>query len=541
MRETGTDNRADQDALDKALRSAFPTLELLDRMLYLKLGWNLADIVGRVGLLSAVPELLKHAESRGALGQLVAAAYRENSTNKLLKAFHANYFSLAAPSALEKIVREQSPSQRFAEVVERQRKILGQVCLVEIDGTAAGTGFLVGHSAVLTNYHVIVEHGQMISPRRIACRFDFTGSGTGMRQALSPTGMLTSSPWSAQDLVEERTDDPDPEELDFALLELAAPIGESRGHIEIPATAPSFPPDSALFIVQHPDGEPLTVAVDTQAILAVNGNGTRVRYRTNTLPGSSGSPCFDAGWNLVALHHAGDPKPDAKGNRFGRYNEGIPIHLIRNMIANRGMLSELGGPAPVPAPSRAPLNPPPNDGDRPVLESTQSAQPATGNQTQAANPPAAPASCPLKLVYHTASRDQRYGRELERHLTTLVKRGLIERPWNVTMIPPGFNRKEEIQKHFAGANLILLLVSADLLADGGEFLDLAEARHKAGALVVPIMVRPAGYQGFWFDGLGIYPSENDVVKPISRWSDESEAWLNVTDGLEASIRALSAG
>lgn len=33
-----------------------------------------------------------------------------------------------------------------------------------------------------------------------------------------------------------------------------------------------------------------------------------IRYRTNTLPGSSGSPCFSQGWDLVALHHNGDPE-----------------------------------------------------------------------------------------------------------------------------------------------------------------------------------------------------------------------------------------
>jgi V8-like Glu-specific endopeptidase len=31
----------------------------------------------------------------------------------------------------------------------------------------------------------------------------------------------------------------------------------------------------------------------------------RVQYLTDTLPGSSGSPVFDADWNVVALHHSG--------------------------------------------------------------------------------------------------------------------------------------------------------------------------------------------------------------------------------------------
>ena len=48
---------------------------------------------------------------------------------------------------------------------------------------------------------------------------------------------------------------------------------------------------------------PLKLAPDTEAVLSVNANGTRVRYANNTEPGSSGSPVFDINWNLVALHH----------------------------------------------------------------------------------------------------------------------------------------------------------------------------------------------------------------------------------------------
>jgi V8-like Glu-specific endopeptidase len=74
-------------------------------------------------------------------------------------------------------------------------------------------------------------------------------------------------------------------------------------------------------------GAPLKLAMETQAIMGLNQNSTRVKYRTNTEPGSSGSPCFDADWNLVALHHLGDPnfsKPE--------YNQGIPFMAILDAL-----------------------------------------------------------------------------------------------------------------------------------------------------------------------------------------------------------------
>jgi V8-like Glu-specific endopeptidase len=54
-----------------------------------------------------------------------------------------------------------------------------------------------------------------------------------------------------------------------------------------------------------------------------------LRYTTNTQPGSSGSPVFDFEWNLVALHHLGDPAFDKLTAEF---NQGIPANAIRRMI-----------------------------------------------------------------------------------------------------------------------------------------------------------------------------------------------------------------
>jgi V8-like Glu-specific endopeptidase len=94
-----------------------------------------------------------------------------------------------------------------------------------------------------------------------------------------------------------------------------------------------------LMIAQHPDGKPLKLAVDTESVIGVNANQTRVRYATNTEPGSSGSPVFDFDWNLVALHHLGDPAY----NHPPAYNQGIPINNIRARLAATDKLDALGG------------------------------------------------------------------------------------------------------------------------------------------------------------------------------------------------------
>jgi V8-like Glu-specific endopeptidase len=61
----------------------------------------------------------------------------------------------------------------------------------------------------------------------------------------------------------------------------------------------------------------------------LNAGGTRVTYKTNTQEGSSGSPCFDEDWQLVALHHSGDPRM----KQAAEFNEGIPLAAIRARMA----------------------------------------------------------------------------------------------------------------------------------------------------------------------------------------------------------------
>ena len=53
-----------------------------------------------------------------------------------------------------------------------------------------------------------------------------------------------------------------------------------------------------------------------------------VQYLTDTMPGSSGSPVFNAAWEVVALHHSGGwfREPGGKEQLFR--NEGIAIGQV---------------------------------------------------------------------------------------------------------------------------------------------------------------------------------------------------------------------
>jgi hypothetical protein len=249
---------------------------------------------------------------------------------------------------LERTIRDRIPQLNMAVWRERTTEIEGQVCRIEFDGNAAGTAFLVGPDVVLTNYHVVEALlNNLVDWSRVAARFDYKVLKTHERASgtivgLHPTAWnLDFSPYADCDTRNNGPELPSVDELDYALLRLEKSIGldefvpgdslkpRRRGWLSLPDRLPPLSAKSPLIIVQHPDGAPLKLAIDTEAFLGFNANQNRMRYTTNTEPGSSGSPVFDFEWNLVALHHLGDP---AVGKLSAEFNQGVPVNAIRRRI-----------------------------------------------------------------------------------------------------------------------------------------------------------------------------------------------------------------
>ncbi|GMU05431.1 effector-associated domain EAD1-containing protein [Corallococcus caeni] len=345
-----------KEQLGRALLDAFRKSQDLERMVMYKLDVPLLEVVGPGALRNMVFELIEWAESEGRLTDLVHGAHLQNPTNQQLRRFHDAFFSLVQPQALdprlEKIVVDSNP---FHDVVwwrAQQDAHELRVCRIEArNNQPMGTGFLVASNIVLTNHHVVrpVSEG-LVQPDEVQLRFDFKRKedgisvGPGRLYSLAKDWLLDSSPADPVDLEPEpKLRLPRPENLDHALLRVEGEPGKEvisgmpRGFIAIPHAPYAFTPRTTLVILQHAGRDPLQMAFDTEAILQVNSNSTRVTYRTNTLPGSSGSPCFNTQWELVALHHSGDP-----GKTRATYNEGIPISTLRAHLEKKGLMKLLG-------------------------------------------------------------------------------------------------------------------------------------------------------------------------------------------------------
>lgn len=67
------------------------------------------------------------------------------------------------------------------------------------------------------------------------------------------------------------------------------------------------------------------------------------------------------------------------------------------------------------------------------------------------------------LVFSYSHADEALRNELETHLSPLKRMGTIS-AWHDRRIAPGQEFEHEIDRYFAEANIILLLVSSDFIA-----------------------------------------------------------------------------
>ncbi|MGB1251327.1 MAG: trypsin-like peptidase domain-containing protein [Candidatus Promineifilaceae bacterium] len=349
-------------------------MKQLERMLRFELNQDLEEIALGDNKREIIFKVVEEYNYRDQVELLVLAARRFHpqsrplqivaqelgvGTNVEVNAHRPNGSFTSQPvksSGLEDEIRAVNPMVDVKSWIPKLLKIENQICRIEdaaIPFQGVGTGFLVGKNTVLTNFHVIkrfVNDADKLKHKgTVRVRFDYALAADGLSM---PAGVdyeveaildvshphpLEGNP--ASSIL------PEPDQLDYALLLIKGepgnePIGgfnlatsadkAARGWITLTESVPSFEKGGPLFIYQHPKGARMKLALETNSIIGTNANDTRVYYRTNTEPGSSGSPCFDFDWNLIALHH-GYAWFDEHANR------GIPINKIYQQLIDRGM------------------------------------------------------------------------------------------------------------------------------------------------------------------------------------------------------------
>ncbi len=353
-------------AFAEALIDAFPTVSAVDDLFAFYLERNRQAVALGSDLAEIIRNIIAKAEGDSWTAELLAAARTAKPSNDALILFGQGFGTAPAipeTRELQRKIREANGAMDPVPWRTRMALIEGQVCRVEVysgQPPEFGTGFLLGPSVVMTNYHVIeslLRPKDPVPPEKLVLRFDYKARADGIATRSGTTYALADNKWLLDLSPASQYDEsggpgePAADELDYALLAVKGapgndPVGRPiagqnpapppRGWIDLPQREHEFKPNSAVWIMQHPEGGPLKFTMDTQSVMGLNNSRTRVRYKTNTEPGSSGSPCFDADWNLVAVHHSGDKRTNAD------YNEGIPLAAILALMSKHGTRALLG-------------------------------------------------------------------------------------------------------------------------------------------------------------------------------------------------------
>ncbi len=145
---------------------------------------------------------------------------------------------------------------------------------------------------------------------------------------------------------------------------------------------------------------------------------------------------------------------------------------------------------------------------------------------------------PISLFYSYSHKDEDLRLKLETHLSALRRGGLIAE-WHDRKLEPGDAWRDEIDRHLASADIVLLLVSSDFIASDycwGEEMTKALARHaRDEARIIPVILRHCRWRNTPLGSLQAVPKD---ARPIKAWPDEDAAFDDVAAAIERSLQQI---
>lgn len=143
------------------------------------------------------------------------------------------------------------------------------------------------------------------------------------------------------------------------------------------------------------------------------------------------------------------------------------------------------------------------------------------------------------LVFSYAHADEALRNELEKHLSPLKRMGRIS-TWHDRRIVPGEEFVDQIDQHFAQADIILLLISSDFIASDYCYqIEMTNAlqRHEQGdAVVIPVILRTCAWHQLPFGKLLAATVDG---KPIVQFPSYDEGFVQVVEAVSRALDKLA--
>ena len=215
---------------------------------------------------------------------------------------------------------------------------MDRVCRIFIDGAARGCGVMVNDTIVATSAHVVEPLVEEVAKsefapvgdalKRLELRFPQPGGGGRDVASLAPEWLAWFSPPASCekskpfDVYDSRKIALPHGPWDVALIRLAEPPAHFRqGSARMNDDPPEF--RFKVNILHYPPATTNRLMESEGEYLGRLSKSARLRllHDAITIPGCSGSPCFNSDWEVVAIHQGG--ASDAAAKR--KVNRAVPV------------------------------------------------------------------------------------------------------------------------------------------------------------------------------------------------------------------------
>ncbi len=343
-------SKDERKQLREAIQSAYPDPDDLEIFVDNELNRSLAVVAGRGKYDKVVFNLIKWAIAKGYIEDLILALAKDTDNRDDIQQFCARVLRqhlVLNPSEnltdegltlelepdawgidvrseeLELFLPKQFTFEADVGKLQQGLELANAVCKITFSDRSpaeSGTGVLIAPGFVLTNYHVLSSQvGVNLNAIAKSAQFEFGYVSTHFGEA-TRTQVITAAE-NDPVVVASPID-----EFDYALIRLKTGEDLSIKPVPLNAMAQLEPRRCALHILQHPEGEEMKVSLSNNGVVRIDKERGLVLYVNPTKRGSSGSPCFDDEWKLVALHHK------KIQTSFGSIREGILFSAIHRHI-----------------------------------------------------------------------------------------------------------------------------------------------------------------------------------------------------------------